>query len=361
MTIVDIAGATGPVEAAGHRPPARTRQLTAVSLVPLSALQPADSPRRAPENADHLRALVASDEPFPPIVVHRQTMRVIDGTYRLRAAVLRNRTDIEVRFFDGSAEDAFVYALETNTRHGLPLTFAERSAAAERILRSHPHWADRAIASAAGLSAHTVAGLRRAAAAEAPAPERLGRDGRVRPLSTAQGRREAQRLLTGSSDISLREIARRTGLSPATVRDVRNRMLRGEDPVPERQRAGEREQARPRSAPAPVPAPQPAERRAPAPADEDLADVYRRLCRDPALRQSETGRTLLRLLGTLTLSAEQWQNLAAELPVHRVEAVAALAAENARLWGEFAQRARTGRRGRRPAPVLLAAPPDGDQ
>ncbi|MCX4545885.1 ParB N-terminal domain-containing protein [Streptomyces sp. NBC_01565] len=328
-----------PINHESPQPP-RGQRLTSVHLVPISALQPADSPRALTEHAEHLRALAVSEHRLPPIVVHRPTMRVVDGMHRLRAALLRGRSEIEVQFLDGSAEDAFVYAVQCNTRHGLPLTLSERTAAAERILESHGHWADRAIASVAGLSAHTVAALRRGGAgADAPAEGRLGRDGKVRPLSTAQGRREAQRLLTGPAPISLREVAKRTGLSPATVRDVRRRMLRGEDPVPERQRAGERKQRpQPRQ---PAAASKRGHVRLVPPPDRELTAAYQKLCQDPALRHSDTGRLLLRLLSALTLPATEWRTMAEGVPAHRADTVAELATEYARFWREFAELARS--------------------
>ncbi|MFE3864712.1 ParB/RepB/Spo0J family partition protein [Streptomyces goshikiensis] len=336
--------------------PSRPQRLTSVHLVPISALQPADSPRALTEHAEHLRALAVSENRLPPIVVHRPSMRVVDGMHRLRAALLRGRTEIEVQFLDGSAEDAFVYSVQSNTRHGLPLTLSERTAAAVRILQTHGHWADRAIASVAGLSAHTVAALRRGVpgAVQAPAEGRLGRDGKVRPLSTAQGRREAQRLLADPARVSLREIAKRTGLSPATVRDVRQRMQRGEDPVPERQRVGERKQRQQRQQqhqkqqeqqqqqlrqqrPA---APKRGHVRLVPPPERELTVAYQKLCQDPTLRHSETGRTLLRLLSALTLPAGDWRTMAEGVPAHRAETVAELATEYARFWREFADLAR---------------------
>ena len=41
-------------------------------------------------------------------------MRVIDGMHRLRAAILNGRSSIEVEFFDGSDEEAFIRAVEQN-------------------------------------------------------------------------------------------------------------------------------------------------------------------------------------------------------------------------------------------------------
>ncbi|WP_220378005.1 hypothetical protein [Streptomyces inhibens] len=48
--------------------------------------------------------------------------------------------EIGVKFFDGSEKDAFVLAVESNVHHGLPLTLSDRTAAARRIVKSHPEW-----------------------------------------------------------------------------------------------------------------------------------------------------------------------------------------------------------------------------
>ncbi|MEV7203411.1 winged helix-turn-helix domain-containing protein [Streptomyces griseoluteus] len=70
---------------------------------------------------------------------------------------------------------------------------------------------------------------------------RVGRDGRARAVGegSARAREVACRLLREEPGASLREIARRAGLSPATVADVRDRLRRGEDPLPPRQRAAQ--------------------------------------------------------------------------------------------------------------------------
>jgi hypothetical protein len=100
---------------------------------------------------------------LPPILVHRATMRVIDGMHRLRAATLRGDREIAVRFFDGDAGSAFVRAVVANVYNGLPLSRSDRAAAAARIVATHPHWSDRAVATATGLAPATVAAVRRRA------------------------------------------------------------------------------------------------------------------------------------------------------------------------------------------------------
>ncbi|MFC4010191.1 chromosome partitioning protein ParB [Nonomuraea purpurea] len=237
-------------------------------------------------------------------------MRVIDGMHRLRAAVLRGRTAVCVRFFDGTEADAFVLSVQLNVRHGLPLTLDERKAAAQRIIGSHPHWSDRAIAERTGLSAKTVGKVRRLAGQASHLPSRLGRDGRSRPVSSIDARRSAAAMLAANSEISLRELSRKTGLSVGTVRDVRDRVGRGQDPVPERLRGEE------------DPAPQ-ARRRAEAHRPQhDAAAVaetsllIRKLTRDPSLRATETGRLLLRMLLTTEVAAAHRAQIAEAVPTH---------------------------------------------
>jgi AraC family transcriptional regulator len=75
-------------------------------------------------------------------------MRVIDGMHRLRAAILNRCRSIEVEFFDGDDEEAFIRAVGQNVAHGLPLTPAGRKDAAARILRFRPALSDRSVASA---------------------------------------------------------------------------------------------------------------------------------------------------------------------------------------------------------------------
>ncbi|MGV9519404.1 hypothetical protein ACWDRS_04315 [Streptomyces griseus] len=150
--------------------------------VPVDSLLPADSARGALDEK-HVQVLAALEGDFEPVLVHRPTLRVIDGMHRLSAEVLRGRQDIAVRFFDGSEADAYVLSARANVRHGLPLTLDERRTAATRILRSHPHWSDRSVAECVGLSGKTVGRLRRCATEEIPqSPTRTGRDGTVRRL-----------------------------------------------------------------------------------------------------------------------------------------------------------------------------------
>src|SRR5262245_17675514 len=119
----------------GHSVPQQNRSPT--TTVPIRSLVPSQSLRINGEHKDHVRTLAETDDKLPPIVVHRTTMQVIDGMHRLRAAVLRGREHIDVEFFEGDEEDAFVLAVKLNARHGLPLSPADRAAAVVRIINSH--------------------------------------------------------------------------------------------------------------------------------------------------------------------------------------------------------------------------------
>jgi transposase-like protein len=305
--------------------------------VPISLLSTSGSPRVSGEDPAHIETLAATESRLPPIIVHRATMRVIDGVHRLRAAEHRGRDQIAVQFFDGAEADAFVLAVKSNITHGLPLPLADRKHAASRIVSSHPQWSDRMIATVTGLASKTVADIRKAPAGEPDRRRsRIGQDGRVRPIDGAEGRVLAGEMLDTDPGLSLRQVARAVGISPETVRDVRRRLQRGEDPVPGKLR---------RRRPAPEeecgedrPKPVPRAGRVTTAAGQPRAAVLQRLRADPALRLTETGRTLLRLLYIHTMNAEEWENIAENLPAHCTSVIAHLARDCAQIWLEFADR-----------------------
>ncbi|WP_234336437.1 ParB/RepB/Spo0J family partition protein [Streptomyces sp. NRRL S-920] len=300
--------------------------------VEIDSLSTADSPRTSGVDPDHVEALAVVQTPLPPITVHRPTMRVIDGLHRLRAAELRGARKIAVKYFDGAEDDAFVLAVESNVTHGLPLTTADRKRAAARIVATHPQWSDRMIASVSGIAPGTVADIRRREPGSKTGDgSRIGHDGRVRPINGAEGRRLASELIAQNPGLSLRQVARVASISPETVRDVRNRMMRGEDPVVRRgrQSGGEHRVIAPRVRPSAVPDRD---------AAQDRAAAVKRLKADPALRFSEVGRTLLRLLNIHTISMEEWDQIIDKVPPHCRGVVAYLAGESAEMWAEVATR-----------------------
>ena len=314
---------------------------SSVQSVQIEMLAVGDSPRFTGVDVAHIKRLMEIADELPPIIVHRSTMRVIDGIHRLRAAQLAGWDTVDVKFFDGSEDSAFVSAVEANVRHGLPLSTAERRAAATRIMTSHPDWSDRRIAAIAGLSPNTVAEIRSTNDSMwRSGPMRLGRDGRARPIDAASGRRQAGRLVAERPDASLREIARMVGISPETVRDVRNRLQRGEDPVPQsrRNRSGgggsrlRHDTSDTRSEPGRAVGRPP---NGPPCHDEQVAFVQA-LRRDPSLRFSEAGRLLLRWLEISQAAVRDWDCILRAVPSHRVQQVAKIAKSCAEDWARLA-------------------------
>lgn len=272
-----------------------------VTTVAVAEVRGGHSPRQGGENLEHVRTLADVIGELPPIIVRRDDMQVVDGMHRLRAARLRGDERIAVRFFEGGDDEAFVLAVRTNVTHGLPLSLADRKAAAARIIASHAHWSDRMIATVAGLSAATVARLRRDRPEPAPAV-RLGNDGKLRPVNSLERRQVARAILLAEPGLSLREVARRAGISPETARSVRRKLATAE----------------------PVPTPDP-------------ATLVVRLRSDPTLRFSETGRALLRLLEARSVTPDQWAAIAANVPPHWRDTVARMAAECADAWRSFSE------------------------
>jgi hypothetical protein len=301
----------------------------AVHAVPVGSLRGGHSPRLTGEDAQHIQLIAQVQAPLPPILVQRGTMRVIDGMHRLRAARLLGRPTIDAVFFDGEDADALVAAVRANTGHGLPLTLADRVAAGERIVSLLPWRSDRWIAEVTGLAPATVGMIRRRCpagqdlsgrnpasavpagtvpAGAGPAGSRVGRDGRARPVDIAQRRRLAASAIRRHPDASLRVIARMAGISPGTVRDVRQRVLRGEDPVGS---------ARPRPG---------------GHAARDRGTLLRDLRRDPSLRLTERGRGLLTWLAARAAGPAGLDDLVGGVPEHCLYLVARLARQCADEW-----------------------------
>jgi transposase-like protein len=313
-----------------------------VVSIPVLALRPADSPRLNGEDKAHIARLAQTETPLPPILVDKRTMRVIDGMHRLMAASMQGRETIEVLFFEGSEADVFLRAVQENIAHGLPLSQADRRAAAERIIASHPHLSDRAIGHSVGLAAKTVAAIRKRAGDGVPqSGVRVGRDGRVRPLNSGEGRRRAAELLAQQPGASLRDVARAAGISAATVLDVRKRLERGEPAVPLRHRANGSTVRGPRPSADGEQSQPSAIRFGPSagwsPGTTDPVAAVEKLLRDPSLRSTERGKRMLRLLHVNAVAEEQLPDVVAGVPPHCVLIVVQLARQYAKMWQDFAR------------------------
>ncbi|GAA2400787.1 ParB N-terminal domain-containing protein [Nonomuraea africana] len=292
-----------------------------VIRLPIRLLKQGRSPRLSGIDRAHVRVLAELNSRLPPILVHHPTMEVIDGVHRLCAARLNGRDEIAARLFAGSAAQAFLLAVETNLAHGLTLSLAERKAAARAIIVDHPDWSDRRLGAATGLSPKTVAALRRRSTEDSPQlSERVGQDGRVRPLNNAEGRRIASEVIAARPDAPLREIAKAAGVSVGTAHDVRTRIRKGEDPLTRRR------QLRTDAEPAGIEG-----------EDSDVRLVLETLRRDPSLRYSSRGRSMLRWLDSLVLREEQVSALLNDVPPHSALLVAKLARHCATVWGRIAE------------------------
>ncbi|KES08654.1 hypothetical protein BU52_00985 [Streptomyces toyocaensis] len=320
---------------------AATSEGPAPARVPISSLLPADSPRLTGENPEHVESLAAARN-LPPILVQRGTMRVIDGMHRVRAALLRGEDTITVTFFEGDDGEAFLRAVDANITHGLPLSLADREAAARRILATRPQWSDRTVAAATGLSHTTVGAIRRRSGLPAARDgSRVGRDGRARPVDAAAGRRRASEVIAMQPDAPLRAIAREAGISVGTARDVRERLRAGRDPVPDSQRGPAREPVPSAGGPAESPRPSAGSIRQ----GPDWRSVVGSLSRDPAVRYAQNGRAFVRWVDGHVIEPVEWCELIDAVPPHWRNSMAELARSCAGAWLEFAQeleqRART--------------------
>jgi ParB-like chromosome segregation protein Spo0J len=300
-----------------------------VEQVPVDRLVAGPALRSGGPCPEHVQELAAAGAPLPPIVVQRDTYQIVDGLHRLLAARARGAATIAVQFVDAGADEAFVLAVQLNAAHGLPLSLADRKAAANRIVAIHPAWSDRRIAAVTGLSADTVAEIRRNGPFVEPVA-RLGRDGRLRPVDRLAKRRVAAELISSRPELSLRQVARAVGISPETVRSVRAELRSVRDC----------DGGRPRPAAARA-VPQ-------SPHPEDWAVIVQRLRTDPTLCFTDNGRVLLRLLDMHSLTPAHWAAILRSVPAHNRPTVARLAERSARVWQSIAEHLSQGAQEARP-------------
>ena len=131
-------------------------------------------------------------------------------------------------------------------------------------------------------------------------------------------------MLAERPNAPLREVAIAAGLSVATVKDVRDRLARGDDPVP----LGAR--SRSRRCPPEV------KSTAAHDVHVDHLQLLGMLRNDPAVRLSDTGRLLLRLLDPRSVDPEVWERIATHLPAHCFGVVSRLVRARAARWEQLA-------------------------
>jgi ParB-like chromosome segregation protein Spo0J len=303
-------------------------------ILPINSLSIDGSPRRAGANDEHIRLLAESEERLPPIIVHGRSGRVIDGIHRVHAAALRGEDTIEAKVYEGTDGGAFLLAVQMNIAHGLPLTHADRTAAAARIIQLHPQWSNRRIATVTGLSAGTVGKLRwRSDSHDAQSTTRVGRDGRARPASSSAARLKVTKLLAEKPTASMRAIANEAGVSHSTVHNVRQRVRAGQDSTLQRQGSQE-----PSATPQPpeICAPGETTKRTSPTCGGDVATILANLKADPSLRFKEAGRILLRWLDQHRVETTRHNKIVEMVPDHCAGSVAKLARGYARVWSEIA-------------------------
>ncbi|MDV5142788.1 transcriptional regulator [Streptomyces sp. SBC-4] len=324
---------------------------SATHTVPVESLLPADSPRLEGLNEGHAQALAESGTAFEPILVHQDTGRVVDGMHRLRAAILRGERRITVHYVDGPSADLFIRSVQANISHGLPLTPGDRRAAVLRILATHPHWSDRAIAAVTGVSPKTVGAVRGKRSTEEspqskPPIPRVGRDGRVRPVDMPERREKARTLLAARPRATLREVAQEAGVSVSTAHRLRQELRSGtavpdsEDRAPATA-AGDSAYlasvvvAASQRCPGPASLPTPAD-----PSSRGTTRIRVRamdvLSNDPSIRFTDSGRALLRWLNGQAHGLAAGEQLLATVPPHCARALTEVVSHYAREWERLA-------------------------
>jgi ParB-like chromosome segregation protein Spo0J len=93
---------------------------------------------------------------LPPITLWRPNgkLLLVDGWHRIAAARRLGRTDIEAEVHEGDRTEAMVAAILANTKHGVPLSMAERNEGIVRLAQAG--WRQNRIARELGLSTTRV-------------------------------------------------------------------------------------------------------------------------------------------------------------------------------------------------------------
>ncbi|WP_084525260.1 ParB/RepB/Spo0J family partition protein [Nocardia vaccinii] len=302
--------------------------------IPIERVRVCGSPRAAGENHLHVQSLTEVVDSLPPIVVHRQTMMVVDGVHRLRAAQCIGANVIDAVYFDGDAREAFVAAVRMNSAHGLPLSLSDRRAAADRILHDYPEWSNRRVARVVGLSDKTVAVIRRGVAAENPhwPAERVGSDGVSRPIEAGDRRRQVLEFLEVNPGAPAQAAASATGASLSTVKRAQ-RQIREDSATVARPGGGAEVSTRTGDVHCVAVPDRQSERRR---GLRDSSAMIRQLRADPSLRFTEQGRRLLRMLDIVPLEPTTWDSIADSLPMHCAELVVELARQHSQSWQDLA-------------------------
>ncbi len=135
---------------------------------------------------------------FPPVDLFdlpSGDLVIADGWHRYKAAATVGFLELQANVHSGSREEALVFALKANQRHGLRRSNADKRRAVEVALGLTPAASSRAIADLCGVGNDLVEEVRQVSESDTCPPTRVGRDGKQYPAkrlaSAADNEREA--------------------------------------------------------------------------------------------------------------------------------------------------------------------------
>lgn len=147
--------------------------------------------------SEYLEAM-ESGSSFPPVVAFYdgEDYWLADGFHRLEAYQRLGRKKVDVEVYNGTKREAQLYAMQANIKHGLRATRADKQKAVLILLQDEEwsKWSQEEIARRAGVAPTTVANLRKRHGIEASTERTYTKDGRVHSMQTATiGKRATER------------------------------------------------------------------------------------------------------------------------------------------------------------------------
>ncbi len=147
------------------------------------------------ETVESYRALLQDGEVLPPVVVYMVDDKPVlaAGFHRVEALRRAGRAKVCAEVRHGTRRDAQLHAIESNRRHGLPLSRADKQRAVKLLLEDEEwsRWSDRQIAQHCGVDHKTVGAARQCIRGNSPdSGARLAKRGdsvyRISPKSVAE-------------------------------------------------------------------------------------------------------------------------------------------------------------------------------
>lgn len=137
--------------------------------------------------AEYLEAM-ESGSSFPPIVAFYdgEDYWLADGFHRLEAYQRLGKQKVDVEVYNGTKREAQLYAMQANLKHGLRATRADKQKAVLVLLQDEEwsKWSQEEIARRAGVAPTTVTNIRKRYGIEASAEKTYTKNGRVLSMKT---------------------------------------------------------------------------------------------------------------------------------------------------------------------------------